>query len=772
MKKLTTIFYLAISTILSVSCSNGSPANVNNHVVAQSNNNQQTADSAAINLSNVTTIPTLANQATNFSVLLINNSNHQLSNSQFTVSNSSQEDSGIIIDGSNCHSVKPQESCKLHIHLPKDYQEGFFLLKASADVNDKLLSTEQLISYAKLNKNIHNIHVGQLSSEIMTTSGQKFSVAIPVHSENTNLISTKLNLSDLDQDSNNFSSELECSSETDCTLLVEGTLIANRGLDISLMNTAGTPLLNVPAKTSYAKSGHLIMAASTQIQNPADGNTSTTVTLINNGVANVSNINFTYDKGDSVVINPLSCSAPLLPNTSCTFTIKIKSNTSGNGKLLVNYNDGITSQSANLNLAFVTANRTAGFYLSSSDIGMMTDNLVGESRTATITFTNSGTADLSNIQIGSTEKQNSAVITSKGTCAGTIIAGNTCNFTVSYTPQKAEAGNMILQVSAEYADQSRAGQLSLISNVLYFNYNANSRQVFLTANGSQDGFNRCDLAADGKSLINCVVAGAGASSSNKLGGLLYKFGISFFRSANESITAYVSRGDDSAARDGLAICNMTNAGDFNGCTVPDTGAIMVQNRVANIFGSNYLFTTNANYTDSISTKAKLRESDGSITVASSGGTWENVDATPTNQATNNQGVAVYKQYVYISQFYINNVVTNVLKCTVMPNGSWKSGYSACTRSDSGTQDDVYSSEVVTLNKQAYLYMATNLSARRMIVRCKLQESDGNFNSSDCKMALNNQAGAYPGTTEKYTTIAGSPRTLTYMKINGNNYLLV
>lgn len=760
MKRLLICILFSIEALMLTGCNSGV-----NTATTSSNSEANTAQ-ALIAISEVSTVPTLAQQNTEFSLLLVNNSDQTLQSPSLTLSNASQDTQGIHLDSSACSQLKAHSDCKVHVRLDNRYQQGYFVLKAQTMVNDQEVTASQLISYANSPANNKDISVGALSASIINASNERFAVAIPLRSGH-DLRATQVAISDL-ASNNNLDTHLDCnSSGNECTILASGYLDNSPALALDVVSRQGANLLSVPITANSKSAGHLLMAASAQIQKPANGKTETTISMLNNGVQNVSLTNAVFDANNAIISKPTCDNGIIAPNSVCSYLINIDSKTSGTGLFTVQYNDNANDgtsdvQTQSLPLAYVPEQQNAGFILSdSAGLDVMSNALAGDTRSVTINLNNSESLPLSNFKFGSTERINSAFSIQPGTCSGTLNPGASCDFTVQYTPTKAEAGNMIIQVAAEYADPHRSGNLSTVSNVLYFNYNTNLRKVFLTNSAAVNGLNVCDMSSDGSQFTNCIISGEKETELSNTNSNS-KQGLAIFRSSDNKLTAYVGRGVKKDS-DGLVRCSMDESGLLGSCTPGNTGSAMAQLRIANVFGKNYLFTTNYDQAALLSSKGLLDNTTGKLIP---GGTnWQNSSKTLTGSGV--MGMTIYKKYAYITQINAGQY-SKLIRCSIDRNGSWENGTGNCIQPTTAVyMDNIASTEIVKIKSTTYMYIARaddgTTSSSYWITRCILNESDGSLNGSSCTVALGSKG-------ETASTALTGMRQLTYLRIDKKDYL--
>lgn len=790
MKKVLSAIVL---TLILNACNSGVNSSSENN-----NNGQSTQEASSLALSYVTTVPTLSGSDSSFSMLLINDSNHALS-PVFTIGDSSQDKHGISINSTQCQNVAAHSNCRLDLNLTDQYQNGYFELSATANAAGEILKTQQLISYSNRDNENEQIFYSNFDAPIMSGSGQKFSVAVPVRSKQTYLKDAQVGINDAGSDKNNLNSALHCANNNECTAMVSGQLTTTDNFDLSL-NSNYFSGVNVPIGVTKGDIGNLLLSGESNIQSPADGTIYTRFTILNNGHKPVSNIALSYipSNTETGTISNGTCtnyigSNSLAAGDSCIFSIKIKSLLPSNSvsNIQVSYNDGTNNRTVSTKLGFIpTAHTNPAIAINAPNLGTMVDTMVGESRTATVTLSTLNNYPLSNIVISNSSQLRANIFTiTKNTCTSNITSTSSCSFDITYTPTQAEAGNLIMLVKAEYTDQKNH-TVSQVSNSLSFNYNSNALKAFLTNSASTSGFNLCDVSADGKSF-NCSITGAGAVSGGNgttthLDNVI-KNSISVFKDSRGNLHAYVSRNNTY----GIVGCNLRADGTFNGCPSYGAGTAQTYNRTATVNGNNYLIMSNTSAGSALMTKALLNPLDGTWDSSVDGSaSWENTNASTAQvpNTSNNEQIAVFGNNVYMAQMNSALDKYDLVWCKLSSNGLWDTtnGKGNCSMVTevpttntfvNGVKpgfDNLRGVEVVTINNKNYLYIVradtnTTVPNSSFSIGSVSLSSTGSIESGSFTLQLGSNSALNPKTLTTSDKLQGA-RFIRNINLSGTNYL--
>ncbi|HZQ22553.1 MAG TPA: alkaline phosphatase family protein [Terriglobales bacterium] len=166
-----------------------------------------------------------------------------------------------------------------------------------------------------------------------------------------------------------------------------------------------------------------------------------TATLTNNSAASLNLTGFTVS-GDYTQTN--NCGASLAPGANCTLTISFTPTVTGTryGSITISDSDGSSPQTLNLT-GFGTTLTVAPATLKFGSI-----QIGGTSSPMTFTFTNRGQATLSisNVQISDANFYNLQDYQQTNTCGGSVLPGNSCTFTVTFSPTAAGPRNGTLYI--------------------------------------------------------------------------------------------------------------------------------------------------------------------------------------------------------------------------------------------------------------------------------------------------------------------------------------
>lgn len=119
------------------------------------------------------------------------------------------------------------------------------------------------------------------------------------------------------------------------------------------------PSSNIPITISQTNIGNLITSAYNVVINPADGSAAQTLWVLNNGTANITNLQFSSQSSIITAVPgaPTTCGSTLAAGSSCSFIVNANSGQNGSGQstVIINYSNGATQVSLPFNVVYIAA---------------------------------------------------------------------------------------------------------------------------------------------------------------------------------------------------------------------------------------------------------------------------------------------------------------------------------------------------------------------------------------------------------------------------------
>jgi hypothetical protein len=473
------------------SLSNGANGggNVNPHVATQ-----------VLMLGNVTPIPVLNGLSSGIVPMIVtNNSTNQLFLKSATISSSdfgtmSATSSNLYVDTSQCSSV-PANAGQCNVSLlgyGANPELNYTISMTFTDGNNNSYSASQIITYSdhipvttypngitmamsSTNNNIYKAPSASNSITIPFVLGASYSdlsVSSAIPSIGTNLVcqnnqyiqgntcyitASIANIGNIQTLSTNIN--LSSSNQVLSSDLFSNKIMANQN------NTpTANPSTGVPITIVQNNVGNIITSAVNVVINPANGTAAQTVIILNNGNSALNNLTFSSTIS-AITLNTTGCSAylsSLPPGFSCSFTVNANSSTSGQGAVIVGYNNGST-QNLTFNVAYISSAPSPLLVLSTG-LGSFQFVPTGTTAYLPIVVTNQSTTTnttFNNILFGLLPSSEFTYLsTSQGSSCSTtgstsLTAGESCSIIIAYTPTTTgESSSFVDYATATYVDQA------------------------------------------------------------------------------------------------------------------------------------------------------------------------------------------------------------------------------------------------------------------------------------------------------------------------------
>lgn len=467
---------------------------------AQSNGTALSSD--GLTLSITPTLELATNNSSLITALLINNTNKSIDSISFN-----SNDSHLLILGNGCSILLSGESCKVNLQLNAEKDNGGYLLQAHGkDDSGQEYETQQLFSYTSVAEEKNNLisQTVAANNRIVSKSGELFALAIPFtkNSADEDITSSLGGLDDI------VGQETVCSdtNKMQCTLIAIGRSSKSESVTVKL-SANNVVFYTVTVNILAASRGNLVSSSSNVTVSPADGESFTSFTLLNNGSESVTGIKpfATNHPAIESQISFSGCGGTLNSGESCAIQVKVNSAGFGNGALPISITYNTTLKANGGSQAISDKISLWLYYLSNSNIspglslsytGGFIDNQLGQTSNGNFTVTNTGNVALSNIQL--TKQIGSFAIKGTSSCLNnTLAVGQSCQFIVSYTSTIPQQAYVDVMAAASYKDSANVSR-SIVSNQEKFYYNTNPSFAFFGRwDNSLGGFDSATFDASG-----------------------------------------------------------------------------------------------------------------------------------------------------------------------------------------------------------------------------------------------------------------------------------
>lgn len=535
---------------------------------------------AAINMGNITTIPTNSGSSGLSTLTITNNLDNKvtLKNSTYTITQNgaslaaqSTSSSGSPIDMSQCASIPARGTCSVSLSQPSGAAQSQYTInveyfdstanatyKASNLVaySDSIPTTDTGVRYSTQNNNLYNQPNGSTTLTVPFQLMKSFS-NLTVVSNNSNPTFAPT----ISCPGNNYTAGTLCNlyvkiSNAGTSSVVAGGVTVNgeiassgeNGLQTnsgskqaSSSNLGGTSsyLFNVPITVTQNLAGNLITSAVNIIIDPSDGSSQQTVTLLNNGSAALTDIQVT---GATPVVTSNNNCKNLDPYQQCTFDVNVTSETSGQSIVNVSYNNGSASGGSvgllAFNVLYTSPSASPGLSLTSGQ-GNLNNIPVGTIQYYNILVNNTGNTTLKNIKFTDPSTEDASFQWSSGSCSTsgsqTLAAGESCTLTLKYSPTKVTSeASLNINAIADWNDQ-KGNLQTYAASTLGVTYSSISGDAFVYITPNYVGF---AIKADGKDTVDQTfyVINAGLTST-KINSITVAPGVSGFHDLGGSCIA-------------------------------------------------------------------------------------------------------------------------------------------------------------------------------------------------------------------------------------------
>jgi hypothetical protein len=273
--------------------------------------------------------------------------------------------------------------------------------------------------------------------------------------------------------------DLTPTNESGMTNLAVGSIV-------SFLVTIPSGNAQVQFKVRTAKDGAVVSTATnsntTVVTNPATPtgimnvlpnyfdltptNESQVITLSNSGNGPISSLSFTPSSPLTQLSN--NCGATLAAGASCQYVVKFDKNIpkAGTSGITVNYNNGISAQSATATVNYTGVDPIAGLTITSDNANFdFTSRTATPTQTSLVTLTNSGNSDESGFHFSPVThfSTNTSGITENPCTPSTVLApSQSCNLNLVYNNSTISPSTTVaIPVSYKYGQAGLTGSSSI-----------------------------------------------------------------------------------------------------------------------------------------------------------------------------------------------------------------------------------------------------------------------------------------------------------------------
>lgn len=204
----------------------------------------------------------------------------------------------------------------------------------------------------------------------------------------------------------------------------------------------------------------------------ANGSSTTTLVLANNGLGVISNIAISFVNTNSVlkIISKNSCSTSIASNGSCSIVISANnSNIWVVDGIKTQYSDGMNNNLSAVAPIVIKPSGSSGA-LDLTVSGSFTNTTIYNTAATTVTLSNSGALAVYNIT--ATASLPSGVTLFQNTCSSVLAAGSSCQYVYQYTPTSITSSNSFdFIINGQYSFASSPVTISNKTSLAYSSVN-------------------------------------------------------------------------------------------------------------------------------------------------------------------------------------------------------------------------------------------------------------------------------------------------------------
>lgn len=471
-------YTLLLLSLSAVSCAVLSSCSTSTASAADNNSNLSTS----LTLEKAATVPVLDGKATQTGIYVHNNTGQTISGIQYasvlTNAGAGQHAGSLQLSSSNCASIAANSSCLLSFSTPSLSlgQSGSSLIDASYNGQH----SKQLINYRYYSSNDYSgVNFSDGSTSLYGTNdyatvyafvgkGQS-QTKVGFNTSNSSLaVSSGLTNGSVDIASNQIIA-LEIKSNQDVTSnlvsLTPYTVTTFKQLANSLQ-IANLQNQNLQVTISPTQQANLLMSDSPILN--ATGESSATITLINNGNQTASNI--TLSSADSAKVsitaassNPCTSGGSLAAGASCNYKLSLVDlYNNGQSSLNLAYNNSLTSVNTSQSVYYY--NNLAAPMISIVPASSSFTEGINTANTLVFNVQNIGNAPLSNLSVSLSKTLTQATLSQTNSCGAQINAKASCTITATVTANaNIDSGIFYAKLNGNFSNGVTTNAYSFVS---------------------------------------------------------------------------------------------------------------------------------------------------------------------------------------------------------------------------------------------------------------------------------------------------------------------
>jgi hypothetical protein len=376
-----------------------------------------------------------------------------------------------LLDVSQCQSLGAHSSCRIPLNLHNKFNNtnGSFAIT----VNKKEIKAVTMIKYFTSRDDVDfDVQYHDTNTMFHFSRAQPISVNIPIvfNKDFYDIKVTKdsdISYQFLNCDMNHFIKNTVCILQIN----TQGGKAFNNMIKVTgkkdVDDKDASIILATPIVNAMSNFGNLLVGlSSTSIT--ANGTSTVTLYLANNGLGTISNITTSFVQASSTLsISANTCTSGIVSNGSCYMTIATSANSSVwyvDGVIL-QYNDGLNNNTIKALLNVLPNGGYGTLNLSTS--GNFITTKVNTTATLTLTVQNTGSLPVSNISV--TKVGMPTTITQyQNTCTSTLAAGSSCQYVFQYKPTAVKsASSFSFVINGQYTSAAIPYTISNINVIQY-----------------------------------------------------------------------------------------------------------------------------------------------------------------------------------------------------------------------------------------------------------------------------------------------------------------